>query len=134
MVRAVLSAMFLSLVLPAFVSAQDKTDDLVKAIDLGPLEENFKLVAAEHVFDPQKGGTLFMKLRAKKDIDISSLYFRVGFFDKDNYLHLASPLRYPAAFPIRKGEAISLEASDGKVPQEWHRIVVRKVDRLTRSE
>lgn len=139
MYRAVPSVMILSLILAGFVPAQDKkSDDLMKSIDLGALGEHFKLLSAEWDFDPQRGGTVVLKLEAKKDIDTSRLYFKVGFFDKSNHLHATNPLRFMAAFPLQKGESIRVDtldergAGDGSDPQNWHRIVIRKIDNPTK--
>jgi hypothetical protein len=120
--------------LAAFPSAaapapEEKNEALRKAVDLGPLGEFFKLVSVERSFDPSRGGAITLKLEAKKDVDTAPLFFKVGFFDKEKHLALASPLRFDAAFPLQKGESISASCWDGREPRDWHKIAVRKVEK-----
>jgi hypothetical protein len=123
------------LLLLGSVRGQDKEIELAKVIDLGPLEEYFKLVAVDQVADPNRGGTITLKLEARKDVDTSLFFCKVGFFDKEKHLHLASPLRFSAAFPLQKGETIQADAWEGRTPQNWHRIAIRRVEKPTvRSE
>jgi hypothetical protein len=132
-----------ALLVPAFLTAlafgapvpPEKPDPLKEAIDLGPLEEYFKLVSVERVVDPNRGSSITLKLQAKKDVDTSQCFCKVGFFDKGRHMHLASPLRFEAAFPLLKGESINATCGEGRTPQEWHKIAVRKIDKpVPRSE
>jgi hypothetical protein len=135
MARTALLALFAFVAMHSQLGAQDKNEALLKALDLGSLGDDFKLVAAAKVFDQQTGGQITLKLQALKDIDTSALFYKAGFFDKDNHLHLSSPARLEAAFPLKKGESINMVMWEGRTPQEWHRISIRKVDKVVpRSE
>jgi hypothetical protein len=114
------------LIRPVRADDDPKPDVLKTAVELGPLGEYFKVVTVEHDFDPMRGGTVRMKLEVVKPVDTSRLKYKIGFYDKDNRLHLASEVRFDAAFPLEKGESIQLKCWDGREPQEWKRIVFRK--------
>ncbi len=108
---------------------------LTKAIELGILGEHFLLVSADKTFDPSRGGTIALKLQATKDVDTSLFFLKAGFFDKDNHMHLAAPVRFDAGFPLKKGETIRVEIWEGRTPQKWHKIAIRKVEKpVPRSE
>jgi hypothetical protein len=111
------------------VTADDKPNPLKEAVELGTLSEYFKVVSVDHSFDPMRGGTIHIKLEALKSVDTSRLKYKVGLYDKNNQLHLASEVRFDAAFPLEKGESIKLDCWDGREPQEWKRIVFRKDER-----
>lgn len=132
---ALMPALFVLLAFADSGQAQEKADALTKSIELGVLEEYFKVVSTERTFDPSRGGTIVLKLEVKKDVDTSQLFCKVGFFDKDKHMHLAGPLRFDAAFPLQKGESINVTCWEGRMPQEWHRIAIRRVEKpVLRSE
>lgn len=99
------------------------------AIDLGPLEEYFRVLTSEQVRDPNRGTTVVLKLQAKKDVDTSQFFLKAGFFDSDNHLGQASPVRFDAAFPLKKDESMRVEIWAGRTKQEWHRVTFRRIEK-----
>lgn len=82
-----------------------------------------------------RGGTLVLTLEARKDIDTSMCFYKAGFFDQKGKLQLASPVRFDAGFPLKRGESMRVEIWEGRAPQDWHKIALRKVDKAApRSE
>jgi hypothetical protein len=115
--------------------ADEKADELKKSVELGELDAHFELASAERSVDPERGDTLVLKLKAKRDMDTSQLFYKAGFFDKDGHMHLASPVRFDAGFPLKKGESMRVEVWEGRDPQNWQKISLRKVNRpVSRSE
>jgi hypothetical protein len=102
---------------------------LKKIVDLGPLAEYFTLLEVRHETTDFQGNTFHFKLEAKKDVDTTLLTnYKVGFFDRDNHLHLASELRFVAGFPLKAGERLMATSWDGREWRSWHRIAVRQVE------
>jgi hypothetical protein len=103
--------------------------DVSKAVNLGPLADSFTLVAAEA--GPHEGGIgIWLKLRAKKDVDTTDLYYQVGFFDKGKVVVHATPLKFQANFPLQTGETVHAFCNYVNAPFEegtypWHTIVIR---------
>jgi hypothetical protein len=103
--------------------------DVGKSINLGPLADSFTLVSA--TAGPGPGGIdIWLKLRAKKDVDTSDLYFQVGFFDKGKVVVQATPLKFQANFPLQTGETVYASCAfvradfeEGNYP--WQMIVIR---------
>jgi hypothetical protein len=103
--------------------------DVSKSINLGLLADSFTLVSAEA--GPHDDGIgIWLKLRAKKDVDTTDLYYQVGFFDKGKVVVQATPLRFQASFPLQTGETVhaycvyvNARFEDGSYP--WHTIVIR---------
>jgi hypothetical protein len=108
------------------MTAEQKNAALRKCIDLGTLGEYFKLTGVDRVFDPQRGGSITLRLEATKEVDTSRLNYKIGFFDQDNSLRLSSDIRFEAAFPLQPGESVKVICWEGREPQEWKKIVIRK--------
>jgi hypothetical protein len=106
-------------------------DDTGKSVDLGPLDEFFSLVRVEHVTDPFRGKTLILILEAKKDVDTSALFYKVGFYSEGKELRLASDLLFDAAFPLEKGERVRASASSGREDVQWKKIAIRRAEKKT---
>lgn len=106
--------------------------DVSKAINLGPLADSFTLVSAEAGPAQEGDGIgIWLKLRAKKDVDTSDLYYQVGFFDKAKVVVQATPLKFQANFPLQTGETVYASCTfvnanfeAGNYP--WHAIVIRQ--------
>jgi len=79
MYRVPAIALVLCIAMAMPVVAQEA--DVSKAINLGPLADSFTLVSAE-AGPHERGIGIWLKLRAKKDVDTTDLYYQVGFFDK----------------------------------------------------
>ena len=117
----------LALAMPA--AAQDL--ELTKAINVGPLADSFTLVSAEAAPQPDGSGiAIWLKLRAKKDVDTTDLYYQVGFFEKGKVIIQATPLKFQANFPLQTGETVHAYCTflngifeEGNYP--WHSIVIR---------
>ena len=126
MYRVLAIAFVLCLVAPA---ARAQEADVSKAINLGTLADSFTLVSAEA--GPHEGGIgIWLKLRAKKDVDTTDLYYQVGFFDKGKVVVHATPLKFQANFPLQTGETVHAYCTyvnaafeEGNYP--WHAIVIR---------
>src|SRR5258708_7426271 len=103
--------------------------DVSKAINLGTLADSFTLVSAEA--GPYEGGIgIWLKLRAKKDVDTTDLYYQVGFFDKGKVVVQATPLKFQANFPLQTGETVHAFCNYVNAPFEegtypWHTIAIR---------
>jgi hypothetical protein len=127
--RHVLGVTFLLVLVGAGrIGADEGTDVLMKAIDLGNLGKYFKLVGVERTFDSMRGGYVTLKLEAKRDVDTTDLKYKIGFFDKDNQLHLSSDVKFNAQFPLEMGESIKVVCWEGREPREWKKIVVRNAE------
>src|SRR5580692_4314619 len=98
---------FLSLLLCVAIARPAAPQDVnvSKTINLGPLADSFALVSAE-VRETPEGTGIFLKLRAKKEVDTSDLYYHVGFFDKGKVVIQATPLKFQAEFPLQSGETV----------------------------
>lgn len=98
--------------------------DLTKVTELGPLGEYFDLLDTGRQPSSPTSGSVVLKLKARMDVDPSTISFRVGFFDKDDYLCSASRLQFLAEFPLKKGESVSAQGVYSV--KDWQRIVIRK--------
>jgi len=119
---------------PAPATAAGQEIQITKSFELGALAESFTLVSAEYTFDNNQqrgsgGGYLTLKLEAKKDVDQALLRSNAaGFFDDENTLVYASTVRPSIAFPLQKGERLTLTIPTGTEDRKWHRIAIRKVE------
>jgi RNA polymerase sigma factor (sigma-70 family) len=104
-------------------------DDISKSVDLGPLEEFFSLARVEHVTELFRGKTLILILEAKKDVDTSALFYKVGFYSEGKEIRLASDLLFDAAFPLEKGERVRASAQSGREDVQWKKIAVRRAEK-----
>lgn len=109
--------------------ANPPTIPLKAEIDLGPLDDYFRVLTSEQVIDPARGITVVLKLQAKKDVDTSQFFLKAGFFDKENHLHQASPVRFDAAFPLKKDESMRVEIWAGRTQKPWHRVTLRRIEK-----
>ena len=108
--------------------AQEKKE-ISKNLEIGPLGDFFTLLSADQILDSAKGSKLILKLEAKKDVDPTVLAFKVGLFDKNNYVQIAKNLEFGAAFPLKVGERIEASFYWEGEPRKWNRIVIRQVER-----
>ena len=127
MYRVPAIALVLCIAMAMPVVAQEA--DVSKAINLGPLADSFTLVSAE-AGPHERGIGIWLKLRAKKDVDTTDLYYQVGFFDKGKVVVQAAPLKFQANFPLQSGETVHAACTyvnaafeEGTYP--WHTIVIR---------
>jgi hypothetical protein len=114
--------------------AADGEQALIKSIEPGPLADFFTIVSATRKFSDNTGVEIILKLRAKKEVDTSKLYFNVGYFDKENHLHLTYiQMGFREQFVLKEGETVNLEVGYGREDRIWHRIVIQKGEKPRRQ-
>jgi hypothetical protein len=124
-------------------SSQKDPDPLVKRIDLGPLSPFFDLIDAQTVGPRRLGPApvtegeappaqrLILNLKAKKDVDTSTLNVKIGSFDKADTLLRAVPLRFGEGFPLHKGESVRVACDVLHPPEVQGKLVIREPGKQT---